>query len=65
MSKYKKWTGEELFYILSMYKHTTDKNMAKILSSKFGCNITVNMVRRQRRNLKIRKLGGRPLKRTL
>jgi hypothetical protein len=37
-----------------------DRELASILSEKTESDITVDMLRRQRRNLKIRKRRGRP-----
>ena len=39
-----------------------DKELATLLSERTGCKITVDMLRRQRRKLKIRKKRGRPYK---
>lgn len=60
MKKYKKWSREELCYISENCFRMKDKELATLLSEKAQREITVDMLRRQRRNLKIRKKRGRP-----
>lgn len=60
MKKYKKWSKEELCYISENCFKMKDKELATLLSEKTQREITVDMLRRQRRNLKIRKKRGRP-----
>jgi len=60
MKKYKKWSKEELCYISEHCFNMKDKELATLLSERMNCQITIDMLRRQRRNLKIRKKRGRP-----
>lgn len=60
MKKYKKWSKEELCYISENCFKMKDKELATFLSEQAQREITVDMLRRQRRNLKIRKKRGRP-----
>ena len=60
MKKYKKWSKEDLCYISENCFKMKDRELASILSEKTESDITVDMLRRQRRNLKIRKKRGRP-----
>lgn len=60
MKKYKKWSKEDLCYISENCFNMKDKELAILLSEKMNYQITVDMLRRQRRNLKIRKKRGRP-----
>tara|TARA_B100000085_G_C18424025_1_gene463938 strand:+ start:247 stop:462 length:216 start_codon:yes stop_codon:yes gene_type:complete len=62
MKKYKKWSKEELCYISENCNKMKDRELATLLSEKNGYEITVDMLRRQRRKLKIRKKRGRPYK---
>jgi len=62
MRKYKKWSSEELCYISENCNKMKDKELATLLSKQNGHEITVDMLRRQRRKLKIRKKRGRPYK---
>lgn len=59
MKKYKRWTKEELDYIRENYQQHKDKELAKMLSEKFGADVTINMLRRQRRNMGTAKPRGR------
>lgn len=61
MSKnYKKWTKEELEFIVNNAKTMKDEEIAQYLNKTDGSNtITVGMVRRQRRKLSIVKPRGR------
>jgi len=60
MKKYKKWSKEELLYIEENWLKMKDSELATLLSEQTDTKITVDMLRRQRRNLKIRKKRGRP-----
>lgn len=60
MKKYKKWSKEELCCISENCFKMKDQELAALLSEKTGNDITVDMLRRQRRNLKVRKKRGRP-----
>jgi len=60
MKKYKKWSKEDLCYISENCFKMKDRELASILSEKTESDITIDMLRRQRRNLKIRKRRGRP-----
>lgn len=60
--KYKKWSETELTYIKHHSADIPDKYIAQKMSQINGQNITADMVRRQRRNLKIVKSKGRPRK---
>lgn len=59
MKKYKKWSSEELCYISENCNKMKDKELATLLSEKGNEEITVDMIRRQRRKLQIRKKQGR------
>lgn len=59
MKTYKKWTQEELDYIKNNYQKIKDKDLAIFLTEKSGFTVTINMVRRQRRNLGTEKQRGR------
>lgn len=59
MKKYKRWTTEELDYIRENYQKHKDKELAKMLSEKFGSEVTIDMLRRQRRNIGTKKKRGR------
>lgn len=61
MATYKKWKTEEIDFIRNNYV-TKDEELAAKLSQLTGDNITVSMVRRQRRKLSLNKPRGRPLK---
>ena len=54
MKKYKKWSSEELCYISE-----NCNKMKDLLTEKCNVEITVDMIRRQRRKLQIRKKQGR------
>lgn len=60
MKKYKNWSREELCYISENCFNMKDRELAILLSERMNCQITIDMIRRQRRNLKIRKKRGRP-----
>ena len=60
MRIYKKWSSEELCFITENCNKMKDKELATLLSEKSDCKVTVDMLRRQRRKLQIRKKRGRP-----
>ena len=60
--KYKKWSDTELSYIKHHSADIPDKYIAQKMSEMGGQTITADMIRRQRRNLKIVKRKGRPPK---
>ncbi len=60
--KYKKWSDTELSYIKHHSADIPDKYIAQKMTEMGGTTITADMVRRQRRNLKIVKSKGRPRK---
>lgn len=60
--KYKKWSDTELSYIKHHSADIPDKYIAQKMTEMGGTAITADMVRRQRRNLKIVKRKGRPPK---
>ena len=62
MRIYKKWSSEDLCFIAENCNKMKDKELAILLSERNGCKVTVDMLRRQRRKLKIRKKRGRPYK---
>lgn len=59
MKKYKKWSKEELDLIVESAGKMKDKELATLLTDKIQQSITVDMIRRQRRKLQIRKKQGR------
>jgi hypothetical protein len=62
MANYKKWTGTEVEFISNNHASMNDESLAKELAQMTGQNITVAMVRRQRRKLSLKKSRGRPRK---
>lgn len=60
MKKYKRWSSEELQFIRENCESIKDKELAEILSEGTPAMVTVDMIRRQRRKLQIRKKRGRP-----
>ena len=58
--KYKKWSDTELSYIKHHSADIPDKYIAQKMTEMGGTTITADMIRRQRRNLKIVKRKGRP-----
>jgi hypothetical protein len=60
--KYKKWTKEDLAFIVENFNIMSDADIAKCLSTEQH-KVTVYMIRRQRRTLKANKVRGRPRKR--
>jgi hypothetical protein len=59
---YRKWQPEDIEFIENNYHKMTDKAIAVTLSKITGCNISIDMVRRQRRTLKLSRPKGRPAK---
>ena len=62
MRIYKKWSSEDLCFIAENCNKMKDKELAILLSERNDCKVTVDMLRRRRRKLKIRKKRGRPYK---
>lgn len=62
MANYKKWTETELNFIKDNHTYCSDEELAAKLSQITNQNITIPMVRRQRRKLKLDKQKGRPKK---
>lgn len=62
MANYKKWTGAELDFLSKNHLIMNDAELANKLSQMGGENVTMAMVRRQRRKLNIKKKRGRPSK---
>lgn len=62
MANYKKWTNTETDFINNNHRQMCDETLAKELSRMTGQEITVAMVRRQRRKLSLKKNRGRPRK---
>ena len=60
---YRKWQPEDIEFIEKNYIQMTDQNIAITLSKITGYNITVDMIRRQRRKLNLSRPKGRPTKR--
>ena len=59
---YRKWQPEDIEFIEKNYIQMTDQNIAITLSKITGYNITVDMIRRQRRKLNLSRPKGRPAK---
>ena len=59
MKKYKKWKIEELNYIKTNFEKIKDKDLVSMFNKKFGSDITIDMLRRQRRKIGATKLRGR------
>lgn len=62
MANYKKWTNTETDFINNNHRIMCDESLARELAKMTGQNITVAMVRRQRRKLSLKKNRGRPRK---
>lgn len=62
MAIYKKWTSEDKDFIKNNHDILSDKELATKLSTKNNQNITISMIRRQRRALALDKKRGRPSK---
>jgi predicted GTPase len=62
MATYKKWTQAEKDFILNNAILMDDKSLAEKLSSITNENITISMVRRQRRKFGVAKTRGRKKK---
>lgn len=60
MSKYKKWTMEEMEFIKQNHQKFNDKILALKFNEIFNTNVTSAMIRRQRRKLFIKNKRGRP-----
>ena len=56
---YHKWTDNELQYVKDNYISLSDDEIAETLSKTLNVEISTPMVRRQRRNLSIKKNRGR------
>jgi len=59
MRNYHKWKDSELDYIKNNHVLLSDEELAANLSKIVGDNITTSMIRRQRRNLVLKKERGR------
>lgn len=57
---YKRWSDSDLEFIRQNYEKLTDKDMSETLSRISGQNISISMVRRQRRKLQLGRRRGRP-----
>lgn len=57
---YKKWNDSDLDFIKNNYDKMTDKDMSETLGKISGQNISISMVRRQRRKLELSRKRGRP-----
>jgi len=62
MGNYKKWTDSEIDYIRNNHTSIPDEELAVKLSQITSQNITMAMIRRQRRKLRLSKPRGRPNK---
>jgi hypothetical protein len=62
MANYKKWTAPEIEFISNNHSSMNDLSLSRELAQMTGQNITVAMVRRQRRKLSLKKNRGRPRK---
>jgi hypothetical protein len=66
MANYKKWTQSELEFIQNNQSTFSDQELAAKLTQICGQNVTMAMIRRQRRKLNIEKpKGRRPKNRTV
>tara|TARA_B100002019_G_scaffold73571_1_gene63553 strand:- start:8416 stop:8610 length:195 start_codon:yes stop_codon:yes gene_type:complete len=59
---YRKWQPEDIEFIEKNYTQMTDQDIAITLSKITGYNISVDMIRRQRRKLNLSRPKGRPAK---
>lgn len=57
---YKRWSDSDLDFIKNNYDKMTDKDMSETLAKISGQNISISMVRRQRRKLELSRKRGRP-----
>lgn len=64
MANYKKWTDQEIEFIKDNSLNMNDKELSMKLSQMTGENISLAMIRRQRRKLSVIKKRGRPCKKT-
>ncbi len=62
MANYKKWSSAEKEYIRGNCEAHSDKFIASEMSRISGENITSDMVRQQRRKMRVIKKKGRPKK---
>ena len=62
MRSYKKWTDAEIQFVNDNLTLLSDEQLASKLSAMTGENISMGMVRRQRRKLGVQKKRGRPRK---
>jgi len=62
MANYKKWTDPEIQFIKENALTMNDQSLSVKLSQMTGENISVAMIRRQRRKLDVVKQRGRPAK---
>lgn len=59
---YRKWQPADIEFIEKNHTKMTDQAIAVTLSKITGCNISIDMIRRQRRKLKLSRPKGRPAK---
>lgn len=64
MANYKKWTDQEIQFIKDNSLNMNDKELSLKLSQMTSENISLAMIRRQRRKLSVIKKRGRPCKKT-
>jgi hypothetical protein len=57
---YKRWADSDLDFIKNNYDKMTDKEMSETLTKISGQNISISMIRRQRRKLQLGRKRGRP-----
>jgi hypothetical protein len=62
MANYKKWSSAEKEYIRENCEAHSDKYIASEMSRIRGENITSDMIRQQRRKMRVIKKKGRPKK---
>jgi hypothetical protein len=62
MANYKKWSNAEKEYIKENCGDFSDKKIASEMSRISGENITSDMIRQQRRKMRVIKKKGRPPK---
>lgn len=65
MKSYKKWSRAEKQFVLDHCEQLSDSAIASRMSELSGENITKEMVRQQRRQLKASKKNGRPAKKII
>jgi hypothetical protein len=64
MANYKKWTDPEIQFIKENALTMNDQTLSVKLSQMTGENISLAMIRRQRRKLSVVKKRGRPSKKS-